>query len=82
LLYDCGRISAYNARMMEVDVDKLVELRINEGLSQRQLAENAGIANTSVWKIERGGRVRPTTLKKIADALGVKPMDLVKERRS
>jgi transcriptional regulator with XRE-family HTH domain len=67
---------------MEVDVDKLVELRINEGLSQRQLAKRAGVNNRSVWKIERGGRVRPETLKKIADVFGVKPMDLMKERRS
>jgi transcriptional regulator with XRE-family HTH domain len=67
---------------MEVDVNKLVELRINEGLSQRQLAARAGISNTSVWTLERGGGVRPQTLKKIADVLGVKPMDLMKERRA
>jgi transcriptional regulator with XRE-family HTH domain len=68
---------------MEVDVNKLVELRINEGLSQRQLAARAGVTNTSVWKLESGkGGVRPQTLKKIADVLGVKPMDLMKERRA
>jgi len=67
---------------MEVDVNKLVELRINEGLSQRELAARAGVTNTSVWKLERGGNVRPATLKKIADVLGVKPMDLMKERRA
>ena len=63
-------------------MDKLVELRINEGLSQRELAQKANVSNQSVSKLERGGRVRPATLKKIADALGVKPMDLVKGRRS
>jgi transcriptional regulator with XRE-family HTH domain len=68
--------------MLEVDVDKLVELRINEGLSQRQLARRAGVNNRSVWKLEHGGHLRPATLKKIADVLGVKPMDLMKERRS
>jgi transcriptional regulator with XRE-family HTH domain len=67
---------------IEVDVDKLVELRINEGLSQRELAQKANVSNQSVSKLERGGRVRPATLKKIADVFGVKPMDLMKERRS
>ena len=62
-------------------MDKLVELRINEGLSQRELAQKANVSNQSVSKLERGGRVRPATLKKIADVFGVKPTDLLKERR-
>jgi transcriptional regulator with XRE-family HTH domain len=75
----------YNIRVefstVEVDVEKLKELRINRGLSQRRLAELAGVANTSVWKIEQGGGANPATLKKLADVLGVKPVDLLKERR-
>lgn len=63
-------------------MDKLVELRINEGLSQRELAQKANVSNQSVSKLEHGGNLRPATLKKIADVLGVKPMDLMKERRS
>jgi transcriptional regulator with XRE-family HTH domain len=63
-------------------VDKLEELRINEGLSQRGLAARAGVPHTSVWKLEHGGNVRPATLKKIADVLGVKPTDLLKARES
>ena len=66
---------------VEVDVDKLQELRINQGLSQRQLAALAGVSNTSVWKIEQGGGVRPATLKKMADVLGVRPVDLLKAGR-
>jgi transcriptional regulator with XRE-family HTH domain len=66
---------------MEVDVDKLRELRINQGLSQRRLADLAGVANTSVWKIEQGGGANPATLKKLADVLGVRPTDLLKEGR-
>jgi len=69
-------------KKLEVDVDKVVELRINEGLSQRELAARAGVTNTSVSKLEHGGNLRPATLKKIADVLGVKPMDLLKQRRS
>jgi transcriptional regulator with XRE-family HTH domain len=66
---------------MEVDVDKLRELRINRGLSQRRLADLAGVANTSVWKIEQGGGANPATLKRLADVLGVRPVDLLRDRR-
>ena len=60
-------------------MDKIKALRINEGLSQRMLAARAGVTNTSVWKLEKGGSVHPATLKKIADVLGVKATDLLKE---
>jgi transcriptional regulator with XRE-family HTH domain len=66
---------------VEVDVDKLQELRINRGFSQRRLAELAGVSNTSVWKIEQGGGANPSTLKKLADILGVLPTDLLKKGR-
>ncbi len=66
---------------MEVNVDKLQELRINQGLSQRRLAELANVSNTSVWKIEQGGGANPATLKKLADVLGVRPVDLLKRGR-
>ena len=62
-----------------MNVDKLKELRIDEGLSQRALAQRAGLSQTSIWKIERGGGANPATLKKLADVLGVRPTDLVKE---
>jgi len=66
---------------VEVDVDKLQELRINQGLSQRRLADLAGVSNTSVWKIEQGGGANPATLKKLGDVLGVRPVDLLKKGR-
>ena len=63
---------------MEVDVEKFRELRVNQGLTQRQLARKAGISNTTLAKIERGGGAMPPTLKKLADVLGVKPVDLLR----
>jgi transcriptional regulator with XRE-family HTH domain len=45
------------------------------------LAELAGVSNTSVWKIEQGGGANPATLKKLADVLGVRPTDLLKQER-
>jgi DNA-binding XRE family transcriptional regulator len=75
----------YNIRVefltVEVNVDKLQELRINRGLSQRRLADLAGVSNTSVWKIEQGGGANPATLKKLADVLEVRPVDLLKQSR-
>jgi transcriptional regulator with XRE-family HTH domain len=63
---------------VEVEVEKLWELRINQGLTQRQLARKARISNTTLSKIEHGGGAMPPTLKKIADVLGVKPVDLLR----
>ena len=59
-------------------MDTLKELRIDQGLSQRALAHRAGLSQTSVWKIERGGGANPATLKKLADVLSVRPTDLLK----
>ncbi len=59
----------------------LQELRINRGLSQRQLAERAGLSPGAVWSLEQRGSGRPDTLKKIADVLEVRPVDLLKKGR-
>ena len=64
---------------MEVDVANLQEMRIDRGLSQRQLAERAGLSPGAVWRLEQRGSGRPDTLKKIADVLGVRPTDLLKK---
>jgi len=53
---------------------KLRELRIQKALTQRAMAELAGIATVTVTAIERGVQL-PTlsTGRKLADALGVEP---------
>jgi transcriptional regulator with XRE-family HTH domain len=63
---------------MEVNVEKLWELRVNQELTQRQLARKAEISNTTLAKIERGGGAMPPTLKKITDVLGLKPIELLR----
>jgi transcriptional regulator with XRE-family HTH domain len=65
---------------MEVDVEKVWKLRVNQGFTQRQLARKAGISNATLSKIEHGRSARPPTLKKLADVLGVKPVDLLLRR--
>lgn len=51
---------------------RLRELREARALSQRQLAEASGMAESTVVSLESGARSpRPSTIKKLADALGV-----------
>ena len=62
-------------------MEKLRELRINAGLSQRELSTRAGLTPGAVWQVEHRGSGSPATLKGLADILGVKPVDLLKEGR-
>ena len=78
-IYKYVRMFLVNYRAMEVDVARLQEFRINQGLSQRQLAERAGLSPGAVWNLEKRGSGHPETLKKIADVLGVRPVDLLKK---
>jgi transcriptional regulator with XRE-family HTH domain len=57
----------------------LRELRDARGLTQEQVAEAAGTSQSHYSKIELG-RVSPTirTVKKLADVLGVDPMELLR----
>jgi transcriptional regulator with XRE-family HTH domain len=48
------------------------ELRQRKLLSQRELAEKAGVSETTIVKLELGAtRPQPRTLRKIAEALGI-----------
>lgn len=52
--------------------------RRRRGLTQRQLGELAGVAHTTVQRLEALNRgAYPQTLRKLAIALGVEPADLV-----
>jgi transcriptional regulator with XRE-family HTH domain len=52
--------------------------RRRHGLTQRELGELAGVAHTTVQKLESLSRgAYPQTLRKLATALGVEPADLV-----
>jgi transcriptional regulator with XRE-family HTH domain len=64
-------------------VDKIRELRIERGLSQAKLAARAGVDPSTVNQIERGAReASPTTLRKLAQALGVSLAELIQETDS
>jgi DNA-binding XRE family transcriptional regulator len=60
----------------------LRELRADQALSQRELAAKAGISKTTLVNIEVGRITpHPTTIRKLAAALGMSPRDLVRALR-
>ena len=66
-------------RFIEVDGAKLRELRRRKMLSLRELGERSAVAFDNINKLENEKRrAQPRTLRKLAEALGVEPHELVK----
>ena len=66
---------------MEVDVQKLRDLRHRRVLSMEELAEKADVGRNTIWRLEHGVMgAQPRTIRKLAKALGVEPEELVKTR--
>jgi transcriptional regulator with XRE-family HTH domain len=66
--------------MPRISGDRLRKVRDKRLLSQRELAERAGLSPTTILKLE-SGRVdepHPRTIRKLADALEVDPDELVR----
>jgi transcriptional regulator with XRE-family HTH domain len=64
---------------MEVNVDKLRQLRRRRVLTLRELEKESGVSYNTIWRIENGYReARPSTIRKLAAALGVEAEELVK----
>jgi transcriptional regulator with XRE-family HTH domain len=52
-------------------------LRLDRALSQRDLAAAAGVAQATITRLEQGHRAAyPSTVRKLAKALGVDPLAL------
>ena len=65
--------------MPRISADNLRRLRNERLLSQRELAEKAGLSPTTILKLE-AGRVEeshPRTARKLVQALGVDPSELL-----
>ena len=62
----------------ETTGEKLKRIREDLSFSQRELAEEADVSPATVNKIETGEvkRPHPSTMRKIAKALGIEPRDL------
>jgi transcriptional regulator with XRE-family HTH domain len=68
-----------NNRFTEVDGGRLRRLRRERALSQRDLTRMTGIAFDTISRLETGKqRAQPRTIRKLADALGVEPRELMK----
>ena len=66
-------------RFVKVDGAKLRELRRRRMLSLRELEERSGVAFDNINKLENERRrAQPRTVRKLAEALGVKPHELMK----
>ncbi len=60
-------------------MEKLKALRTEHVLTLRELAEEAGVSKDTIWRLENGhSGAYPSTIRRLAKALGVQPRDLVK----
>jgi transcriptional regulator with XRE-family HTH domain len=58
-------------------LSRLRDLRIRAALSQYDLAAASGVARSTIIRLEQGDpNVKPSTLRKLASALKVKPAEL------
>ena len=65
-------------RSRSIPLAGLAAHRRRRGLTRRQLGELAGVAHTSVQRLESLSRgAYPQTLRKVATALGVAPEELL-----
>ena len=63
---------------MEVDVAKLRQIRKRRVLTLRELGEVSGVSYNTIWRLENGfTQARPSTIRKLASALGVEAEELV-----
>ncbi len=65
---------------MGVDGARLRQLRQERALSLRELGERSGVAFDTINKLENERReAQPRTIRRLAEALGVEPKELMKE---
>ena len=59
-------------------MQRLRELRRLRVLTLRELEEESGVSYNTIWRLENGHRqARPSTIRRLAAALGVEPSELV-----
>src|SRR5215211_6034165 len=77
-LIHCLSWAANNPDIREDGLRELREIRLRRGLSQADLSAMTGVADFTISEIESGKRAnpRPSTLRKLAEGLGVEVTDL------
>jgi transcriptional regulator with XRE-family HTH domain len=74
------KVEQERCRYRSIPLPALREVRRSMALSQRQLAEMAGVSANTVRLLETGRRgAYPNTLRKLASALAVAPVELTRE---
>ena len=64
---------------MEVNVQRLRELRKEKVLSMREVEERSGVSYNTIWRLENGlTGAHPRTIRRLAEVFGVEPAELVK----
>jgi transcriptional regulator with XRE-family HTH domain len=72
-------IYRYTVGMVEVDMQKLRELRHRRVLTLHELGERSGVAYNTIWRLENGRTgAQPRTIRKLAAALRVEPEELIR----
>jgi transcriptional regulator with XRE-family HTH domain len=64
---------------LKLDEDRVRQTRERLGLTLSMVAQKAGTSKNTVLSAEHGGDIRPTTARKIAEALNVEIADLMGE---
>jgi len=66
-----------------VDLKALAEVRRKKLLSQAELAERAGGSKNTIHRIETGASLaQGRTVRKLAEALGVEPLELMETEKA
>jgi transcriptional regulator with XRE-family HTH domain len=67
------------SKRIGVNGRRLQQLRVEQALTLRDLGERSGISYDTINKLELGRRpAHASTIRKLADALGVEPRELMK----
>lgn len=66
------------ALMLVVDSVALRTYRLGAGMTQHDLARLAGVARITITRLEAGKPASPTSVKRIADALGINAGQIAK----
>ena len=67
---------------MKINTEKLERARLLKGWSKTALAEQANVDPSTVGRVERGENLKPETVKRIADVLGVNMEELLLENNA
>lgn len=62
------------------NLPRLREIREDKAMSQRDLADVSGVAQSTIVELELNKReAQPSTTRKLAEVLGVEPVDLMRK---